>query len=102
MNAAAPDPLGPEHRPDDGRGGHAAAADLLVIENAPTAFVPAVEIGAAKRLPVHREPVAATPVPSPSLARLIAQLPNGAKIELECTGRDTALMVAMIKALGAA
>jgi transposase len=75
---------------------------ILVIENAPTAFVPVVEIGAAKPFPVRHEPAPATPAPSPPLARLVAQLPNGAKVELECTGRDAALVAAMIKALGAA
>lgn len=81
---------------------HEGAAAMLVIENAPTAFVPVVEIGAAKPMPMRHEPAPATPVPSPPVARLMAQLPNGAKIELECTGRDAALVVAMIKALGVA
>ena len=34
-------------------------------------------------------------------ARLSAQLPNGVKLELECSGHDAALVSAMIAALGA-
>jgi transposase len=35
------------------------------------------------------------PLPS----RLVAQLPNGVSLELECTQQDTALLTAMIDAL---
>jgi transposase len=37
---------------------------------------------------------------SPTSAWLSAQLPNGVKLELECSERDTALVSAMIAALG--
>jgi transposase len=38
---------------------------------------------------------------SVSPSRLSARLPNGVTVELECTGHDTALVTAMITALGA-
>lgn len=46
------------------------------------------------------EPSRLSPRPAP-LARLSAQLPNGVKFELECSGCDAALVSAMVAALGA-
>lgn len=72
------------------------------------AFVPVVAIG--EPAPTMALPVASrtTPEPEPSrlsprtarVARLSAQLPNGVKLELECSERDAALVTAMIAALG--
>jgi transposase len=56
-------------------------------------------------------PPARQPIPEPestrlspraaTVARLSAQLPNGVKLELECSGHAAALVTAMIAALGA-
>ena len=81
---------------------HEGAAAMLVIVNAPTAFVPVVEIGALQSLAMSRQSEPMTTAPSPPLARLAEQLPNGVTVELACTGRDGALVAAMIKALGTA
>ncbi|CAN7790149.1 transposase [Caballeronia sp. LjRoot34] len=73
---------------------------------ASSAFVPVV-VAIDDRTPVP----AAQPVPeresshlsprSVRSARLSAQLPNGVKIELECTTGDAGLVAAMVSALGA-
>lgn len=57
----------------------------------------AVELAALAR----REAAAAPALRVPAPARLRAQLPNGVTLELECGGRDGALVKAMIEALGA-
>jgi transposase len=49
--------------------------------------------------PGRCEPVRASQRP-PLPSRLIAQLPNGVSVELECTTQDTALVTAMIETLG--
>ena len=49
----------------------------------------------------RREAAAAPALRAPVPARLKAQLPNGVTLELECGGRDGALVKAMIEALGA-
>lgn len=84
-----------------------------VAEIAPATFVPVVEIMEAgpvvvrqqrpeqpKALPapVHAETVHASQRP-PLPSRLVAQLPNGVSLELECSGQDSALLKAMIDAL---
>jgi transposase len=46
--------------------------------------------------PMCREAIAASPHPP---SRLVAQLPNGVSLELECGQHDTALLTAMIDAL---
>ncbi|WP_207005752.1 IS66-like element accessory protein TnpA [Trinickia mobilis] len=86
-----------------------------VLDAAPTAFVPVMEI-ANDSLPLAPEqPVPsanALPAPvrreavhrsqrSPLPPRLVAQLPNGVSLELECSGRDATLLTAMIAALRA-
>ncbi|MGN4195200.1 IS66-like element accessory protein TnpA [Burkholderia gladioli] len=82
------------------------------IAQAPSAFVPVVLIDespastlAETALPapqpsLQREPPRPSPRAAP-LARLSATLPNGVVLELECSGRDTSLVTAMIAALGA-
>ena len=49
----------------------------------------------------RREAAAAPVLRAPVPARLRSQLLNGVTLELECTGRDGALVKAMIEALGA-
>ncbi|WGS45686.1 transposase [Burkholderia sp. JSH-S8] len=82
------------------------------IPQAPSAFVPVVMIDdSPASTPVETAPLAPQPslqreLPRPSpraapLARLSATLPNGVVIELECSGRDTSLVTAMVAALGA-
>ncbi|WP_329955921.1 IS66 family insertion sequence element accessory protein TnpB [Cupriavidus necator] len=83
----------------------AAAADSA--ESALPAFVPVVEVSGVTRVP--ESPVAlerlpaqapASTQPSPLPALLMARLPNGVTVELECGGQDVALVKAMIEALG--
>ncbi|KVT89064.1 transposase [Burkholderia ubonensis] len=92
------------------REGAAVAHD--VIEQTPSAFVPVVMVDDP---PTLISPETAPPAPQSSLqralprpsprsaphARLSATLPNGVVVELECSGRDTSLVTAMIAALGA-
>jgi transposase len=74
-----------------------------------SAFVPVVAIGdpaSAMALPPARRPIPESESTrlSPraaTVARLSAQLPNGVKLEFECSGHDAALVTAMIAALGA-
>ena len=73
-------------------------------------FMPVVTLGEVSR-PVEamvesapvvaRREAAAPALRGPVPARLRAQLPNGVTLELECGGRDGALVKAMIEALGA-
>ncbi|KDP83694.1 hypothetical protein CF70_023710 [Cupriavidus sp. SK-3] len=85
-----------------------AAGTMDVIESAPAAFVPVVEVhGAGPQAEPGRPtmpgpvpvPVRALPPPAPLPSRLVAQLPNGVSIELECSGQDDALVRAMIETL---
>jgi transposase len=76
------------------------------------AFVPVLEVanvGPAHPLhrlpmpdalppPMRREAMTDSQHPAPP-SRLVAQLPNGVSLELECGQRDTALLTAMIDAL---
>lgn len=74
------------------------------------AFVTVVEVDDAgtradlcakpEQPPARREPVRASQRP-PLPSRLVAQLPNGVSLELECVGQDTTLVRAMIDALRA-
>ena len=95
-------------RDDEGERAQVATGAAVNVE---PAFVPVVTLAEASH-PVEaavelaamarREAAAAAPalrVPAP--ARLRAQLPNGVTLELECGGRDGALVKAMIEALGA-
>lgn len=74
----------------------------------PSVFVPVIAISdpAPVPAPAHsgRMQSELQPSPmssrSPTSARLLAQLPNGVKLELEHTARDTALVSAMIAASG--
>lgn len=83
-----------------------AAGTMDVIETAPAAFVPVVEVHDAGRQagrpampgPVS-VPVRALQPPAPLPSRLVAQLPNGVSLELVCSGQDDALVRAMIETL---
>jgi transposase len=84
---------------------NAPVKDGMVVTS--SAFVPVVAIDdPAPRLAAASAPL---PIPEPersrpsprAAARLLAQLPNGVKLELECSGHDAALVSAMIAALGA-
>ena len=79
-------------------------------ESVAPAFMPVVTLGEVSRsvdamvesAPVVTRREAAVPaLRAPVPARLRAQLPNGVTLELECGGRDGALVKAMIEALGA-
>jgi len=92
---------------EDRRGGTVAEA---VAESAPAVFVPVIEVDCVRTkpeappsvkpdvLPARREAVHASQRP-PLPSRLVAQLPNGVSLELECSGQDSALLKAMIDAL---
>jgi transposase len=79
------------------------------IAVASSAFVPVVAI--ADPATVMTSEPASRPVPgagssrvsprSARVARLSAHLPNGVKLELDCSGDDVAIVSAMIAALGA-
>ncbi|ABE32864.1 transposase family protein [Paraburkholderia xenovorans LB400] len=74
----------------------------------PSAFVPVVAIADTAPAPASMHSVRMQPEQrsshlssrSPASAWLSAQLPNGVKLELECSERDAALVSAMIAALG--
>ena len=69
------------------------------------AFVPVLEVAPPRPVPpealpdsTRREAVRASQRP-PLPSRLIAQLPNGVSLELECMAQDTTLLRTMIDAL---
>ncbi|TCG03071.1 transposase [Paraburkholderia steynii] len=90
--------------------GGTAVADTPEVP--PAAFVPVIEVTDTTPVvvpqqpekprvlpaPVRRESMPASQRP-PLPSRLVAQLPNGVSLELECMGHDTALVKAMIDAL---
>ncbi|KAA1004104.1 transposase [Paraburkholderia panacisoli] len=86
---------------------NAPVKDGMVVTS--SAFVPVVAID--DPAPALAPARAAWPLPDPErspvspraalAARLSAQLPNGVKLELECSGHDAALVSAMVAALGA-
>lgn len=86
-------------RDDEGERDQVATSAAVTVE---PAFVPVVTLAevtqpveaAVELAAVARRETAATPA-------LRAQLPNGVTLELECGGRDGALVKAMIEALGA-
>lgn len=73
-----------------------------------SAFVPVIAITDPAPAPASMHSVRVQPEQqsshlssrSPTSAWLSAQLPNGVKLELECSERDAALVSAMIAALG--
>ncbi|MFM0069330.1 IS66-like element accessory protein TnpA [Paraburkholderia aspalathi] len=79
------------------------------VSVASSAFVPVVAIDAptavmASAPPPQRAPRSESSCVSPRaarLARLSAHLPNGVKLELECSADDAAIVNAMVAALGA-
>jgi len=78
------------------------------MDASPSAFVPVIAIADPAPAPGPMHPVRVQSEQqssrlssrSPTSAWLSAQLPNGVKLELECSERDTALVSAMIAALG--
>jgi len=95
------------------KAGHAVGTAVAdAVEIPPATFVPVVEVTDADPVvvrkrqekpkalpaPLHRESVHASQRP-PLPSRLVAQLPNGVSLELECYGQDSALLKAMIDAL---
>jgi transposase len=85
---------------------HNVATATQVIESAPPAFVPVVEIsradtqpGQPRRLPAGHEPVRSLPRP-PAPSRLTVEMPNGITLKLECGAQDATLISAMIETLG--
>jgi transposase len=85
---------------------HNVAGATQVVESAPPAFVPVVEIsradtqpGQARLLPAGHEPVRTLPRPS-APSRLTVEMPNGITLKLECGGQDATLISAMIETLG--
>jgi transposase len=88
----------------------AALAGPQSAETSPSTFVPVVAVGdtastlsrapAASLAADRREGSRASLCSVPS-ARLLATLPNGVMVELECSGQDSSLVAAMIAALGA-
>lgn len=90
--------------------GDTAVADAPEV--APAAFIPVIEVTDAGPMVVSPRPEKPSALPAPILresarvsprpplpSRLVAQLPNGVSLELECTDQDTALVKAMIDAL---
>ena len=79
------------------------AAVMADAEATASSFVPVVTVSDTVSVRVDRERVPAPEVPAQlaTRARLSARLPNSVVLELECTGQDTALVRAMLEALGA-
>ncbi len=93
-------------RDDEGERAQVATGAAVTVE---PAFVPVVTLAEVSQpveptgelAAVARREVAAPGQRATAPARLRAQLPNGVTLELECGGRDSALVKAMIEALGA-
>ncbi len=93
-------------RDDECERAQVASGAAVTVESA---FVPVVTLAEVTQ-PVEaagdlaamarREAAVAPALRTPAQARLRAQLPNGVTLELECGGRDGALVKAMIEALG--
>jgi transposase len=73
------------------------------IPSGPSTFVPVIAIDAPAPLlrPASEQRPSSPSSRSAPAARLSAQLPNGVKLEFECTANDTGLLAAMVAALGA-
>jgi transposase len=75
------------------------------VASGPSTFVPVIAVDAPApalllRPASERRPSSPSSRSAPPV-RLCAQLPNGVKLELECTANDTGLLAAMVAALGA-
>jgi transposase len=81
---------------DDTAVGSSAFVPVVVAIDGPA---PVLAAAPAAR-PPEREPSRLSPR-SATAARLLAQLPNGVKLELECAGGNAELVTAMVTALGA-
>jgi transposase len=79
------------------------AAVMADAEATASSFVPVVTVSDTVSVRVDRERVPAPELPAQpaTRARLSARLPNSVVLELECTVQDTALVRAMVEALGA-
>jgi transposase len=81
------------------------AAKTQAVRSDASAFVPVVQIGGAQAVvpDAHRRParIAAEHAPHclPSPSRLVAELPNGVTLKLECDGQDASLLSTMIETL---
>lgn len=72
------------------------------VETVPT-FVPVVQISRAETVAYEAAPAAAAqaqPMRAAQPSQLVAELPNGVMLRLECSGDDTTLVTAMIETLG--
>ena len=85
-----------ESKPPDGMTVPAAFIPVVEVEEVATRPAPPAE---SEPLPAPRQPARASQRP-PLSSRVVAQLPNGVSVELECTGQDAALVTAMIETLG--
>lgn len=79
------------------------AAVMADAEATASSFVPVVTVSDTVSVRVDRERVPAPELPAQpaTRTRLSARLPNSVVLELECTVQDTALVRAMVEALGA-
>ena len=79
------------------------AAVMADAEATASSFVPVVTVSDTVSVRADRERVPAPELPAQpaTRTRLSARLPNGVALELECTVQDTALVRAMVEALGA-
>lgn len=84
-------------------------AATVVTASAMSAFVPVVAVNHVESAPTKPEHAADLPTRSasaralsstPALARLVAELPNGVTLRLECAPQDATLVSMMIQALG--
>ncbi|CAN7179383.1 transposase [Paraburkholderia hospita] len=71
---------------------------LEVVDAEPVHLPPRPSLPDAQPAAARREPIRPSQRP-PLPSRLVAQLPNGVSLELECEQQDTALLKAMIDAL---
>ncbi|WP_434718318.1 transposase [Paraburkholderia sp. A1BS-2L] len=69
-----------------------------VVETSP-AFVPVVALSRAHAVACEPREIS-VPVQAAQGSRLVAELPNGVVLRLECTNHDAALVTAMVESLG--
>jgi len=69
-----------------------------VVENSP-AFVPVVAVSRARAVACESREMS-LPAQAAQGSRLVAELPNGVVLRLECASHDAALVTAMVETLG--